>query len=81
MFRDGPILTGGSYRELQRVFSIFFVFLNVTQSIFTCFGGADEQSSTPRARFCHCLQKKVMFFGGSCNGSDGGVGGDGWVGG
>ena len=42
--------------------------------IFTCFGGADEQSSTPRARVVVC-KKKMMFFGGSCNGSDGGVGG------
>ena len=29
---------------------------------------------------CRCLQKKMMFFGGSCNGSDGGVGGGGWGG-
>ena len=33
------------------------------------------------ARVCHCLQKKMMFFGGSRNGSDGWVGAGGWVGG
>ena len=43
-------------------------------SNYTCFGGADEQSSTPRARLS-LFAKKMMFFGGSCNGSDGGVGG------
>ena len=41
--------------------------------IFTCFGGADEQSSTPRAR-SSLFAKKMMFFGGSCNGSHGGWG-------
>ena len=43
-------------------------------STFTCFGGANEQSSTPRAR-PSLFAKKMMFFRGLCNGSNGGVGG------
>ena len=40
----------------------------------------DEQCSIPRARSSLIAKTKMMFFGGSCNGSHGGWGG-GWVGG
>ena len=72
VFRDGPILTGRSYN----VFFRYFLF-------FQCHSGAFLHVLVPRmnnlalhARVCRCLQKKMMFFSGSCNGSDGG-----WVGG
>ena len=46
-------------------FWIFLSFSMTKWGIFTCFGGADEQSSTPRAR-SSLFAKKMMFFGGSC---------------
>ena len=54
--------------------------------LFQCHSGAIVHVLVARmnnlalhARVYRCLQKKMMFFGGSCNGSDGGVGGGGWV--
>ena len=50
MFRHGPILTGGSYKGLFR----FVLFSTTKWSVFTCYGGEDEQCSTPRGGYAWC---------------------------
>ena len=51
VFRDGPILTGGSYKDFLGVFVIFSGKVGRSYMLYGC---SDEQCSTPRARCVWC---------------------------